>query len=209
MKNLITLINLSIIFGITAIFTTPKKSNDIQNNAANVAMSGSGPSATSPETSIEQKASLVKNSNRESVALAASDLDFITRSVEVCLIKLEEGKIAQQQGVIKAIKDHGSVMVADLAQMLTDLKEIALRKSVITSADMPDNFFALEDLRRLHGEPFDKKFVKKMLYNYKRDVRDLERATHSKDADIKVFATKYLPVLQSHLEQVKLLKKKL
>src|SRR5687768_13142785 len=117
MKNLITLINLSIIFGITAIFTAPKKSTDTQNNTAKVAMSGSGPSVRSPETSVEQKAALVKDGNREIVSLAENDLNFITKSVEICLIKLEEGKIAQQQGTIKAIKDHGSVMVADLTQM--------------------------------------------------------------------------------------------
>jgi predicted outer membrane protein len=129
--------------------------------------------------------------------------------VEVCLVKLEEGKIAQQQGNLKGVKDHGSAMVASQNQMLTDLKKIATNKSVITSADMPDNFYALEDLRQLHGESFDKKFVKKMLYNYKRSVRDFERATRSQDADIQVFATKYLPVVKAQYAEIKSLKKKL
>lgn len=192
MKNIITLINLSIIFGITAIFTTKNKSAE-KNLAAQATMSAP---VKQVEASIEPPAvSLVTNHKKDvkiSEGLASSDLDFITRSVEICLVKLEEGKIAQNQ-----------------TKMLADLKTIAASKSVITYADMPDNFYALEDLRQLQGELFDKRFVKKLLYNYKRDLKDLQRATRSDDADIKVFATKYLPVMKANYERMKSLKKKL
>lgn len=211
MKNIITLINLSIIFGITAIFTA-KKTAEQTNTSDKAEMSSPAPQQSQASLGVSKVSLLSENerpTNYASTSIAGNDLDFITRSVEVCLVKLEEGKIAQQQGNLKGVKEHGTAMVASHNQMLTDLKKIATSKSVITSADMPDNFYALEDLRQLHGESFDKKFVKKMLYNYKRSVRDFERATRSQDADIQVFATKYLPLVKAQYAEVKSLKKKL
>jgi putative membrane protein len=48
-----------------------------------------------------------------------------------------------------------------------------------------------------------------MILDHKRDVRTFEKATKSNDADVKLFATKYLPVVQSHLEKIRTLKKKI
>jgi hypothetical protein len=46
-----------------------------------------------------------------------------------------------------------------------------------------------------------------MLFDQKKYARDFERAAQSNDPDIQVFATKYLPVVQSHLVQIKSMKK--
>ncbi len=45
-----------------------------------------------------------------------------------------------------------------------------------------------------------------MTIDHKRDVKKFERATRSRDADVQVFATRYLPYVQSHLERIRGLK---
>ncbi|HYI78569.1 MAG TPA: DUF4142 domain-containing protein, partial [Chryseolinea sp.] len=64
----------------------------------------------------------------------------------------------------------------------------------------------LTDLKEVHGKSFDKKFIRMMIIDHKRDLKKFEKATRSTDADIQVFATKYLPYVQSHLQKIKALK---
>jgi putative membrane protein len=70
-----------------------------------------------------------------------------------------------------------------------------------------DKAEGLNDLRKVHGKSFDKKFIKMMIIDHNRDIKKLERAVLYGDPDIQVFATKYLPIVQSHLDQIKALKK--
>ena len=77
----------------------------------------------------------------------------------------------------------------------------------LTGYNTNENADDLEDLRKAHGKAFDKKFIRMMIIDHKRDIVKLEKATRSNDADVQVFATKYLPVVEGHLVKIKALKK--
>jgi putative membrane protein len=124
-------------------------------------------------------------------------------------MELEEGKVARQRSTSKHLKEYGDLMVKDQSRMLEELKIIAERKQVKLPSNLSqEKAEGLADLKKEHGESFDKKFIKMMILDHKRDVRKFERATKSNDADVKLFATKYLPIVQSHLEKMRTLKKK-
>ena len=199
MKNLITVINLIIIFVVTAIFSTPPKKN---------------PNKKSVQTSTVEKATesgfnlkVTKPYHKFMVDEMISE--FLIESVDARLMDLEEGKVAMQRSTSKKLKEYGDLMMKDQSRMLDELKIIAERKQVKLPSNLSqEKAEGLAYLKKEHGESFDKKFIKMMILDHKRDVRKFEKATKSNDADIKLFATKYLPVVQSHLEKIRTLKKK-
>ena len=92
-------------------------------------------------------------------------------------------------------------MVNDQTEMLHEIKKLAVLKNVPVPTGLgPDKAEGLKALKDVHGKSFDKKFIKMMTIDHKRDVKKFERATRSSDADVQVFATRYLPYVQSHLK---------
>jgi putative membrane protein len=201
MKNLIILINISIIIGMAAIFTEDESSRTEVGNQNNGKFTDD-PTRTRNVVS-SNFAGLSKNSNTNS-GVDEFVKEFITEMAEARLMDLEEGKIAQQKSTTKDLKSYGTLMVKDQTEMLHEIKKLAALKNITLPEELgPDKAEGLRDLKEVHGESFDKKFIKKMITDHKRDVKKFERATQSRDADVQVFATRYLPYVQSHLQRIR------
>jgi putative membrane protein len=202
MKNMIIFINLIIIFVVTAIFSTPPKKRDEGKRAV----------ATQVSASDKAQSGFDVNVPKSYHQFIVDDIvsKFIVEASDARLMDLEEGKIATQRSTTRELKDYGKLMLEDQSRMLAELKIIAARKKVKVASVLSEKKAAgLADLKNAHGRSFDKKFIKMMILDHKRDVKMLERATRSNDVDIKLFATKYLPVVQSHLDKIRSLKKKI
>ncbi len=60
-----------------------------------------------------------------------------------------------------------------------------------------------EDLSKKSGTDFDKAYVSMMVDDHKKDVGEFEDASKNlKDADLKAFVDKTLPVLKGHLDKI-------
>jgi putative membrane protein len=201
MKNLIILINIIIIFGIAAIFTdheTSKTGVSNLNNGKSTADANKTKNVVSSDFGVLSKDSDTKSGVDEFVK------EFIIEMAEARLMDLEEGKIAQQKSTTKELKSYGTLMVNDQTEMLHEIKKLAARKNVSLPPVLgPDKAEELKALKEVHGKSFDKKFIKLMIVDHKRDVKKFERATQSRDADVQVFATRYLPYVQSHLQRIR------
>jgi putative membrane protein len=203
MRNLITIINLCIIIGITTILTQSDKIDRGRNaQTENKTSPYKRDVTTNTERSSAEKSGFIGSKS-------ATVAEYLQQLTDGRLMDLEEGKIAQQRSTTKQLKAYGTLMVKDQTNMLDDLKQIAERKRVALPVGLSgEKEEELSDLKSVHGEAFDKKFVKMMIIDHKRDIRLLEKASLTGDADMQVFATKYLPVVQSHLDKIKALKKK-
>jgi putative membrane protein len=201
MKNLITIINLCIIIGITTIFTrSDKASKSAEQQNQTMAAAGVRNSIKSDFTT---PASPIVDVNEEIAS-------FVMEMTEARLMDLEQAKTAAQRGTTRSLKNYGVDIINDQTAMLKDLKKIARKKNVTMPVLVSDKKTgALEDLRKAHGKAFDKKFIRMMIIDHKRDIMKLEEATRSNDADVQVFATKYLPVIERHLIKIKALKREL
>ena len=201
MKNLLTIINLSIIIGITTILTqTDKIASLSEGSDEKTEMVSAGINASIPVVPAKEVAS------RPIVSAEAQD--FLKAMTEARVMDLEQGNTASQRATTRPLKNYGILMVKDQTEMLKDLKEIAEKKNVSIPLWVgPEKADGLEDLKKLHGKDFDKKFIKMMIIDHKRDLKKLEKAIYAADADIQVFATRYLPIVQDHLEKIKALKK--
>lgn len=122
-------------------------------------------------------------------------------------MNIEEGKIAEQQGTSRALKDYGTMMVNDQSKMLDELKKMAATKKIIVRNFLGESKSeGLKKLKEANGRDFDDKFIRMMIIDHKRDVKKFEKALYSTDPDIQVFATKYLPLIKDHLNKIKSIK---
>jgi putative membrane protein len=95
-------------------------------------------------------------------------------------------------------------MVRDQQLLLGELEKIASHKNI----ELPKNISKskskmLQKLRSKSGADFDKKFMKMMKIDHKRDVKEFQAATESQDSELAAFAEKFLPLIQEHLDKIK------
>lgn len=217
MKNFLLFLNLLILAGLAYIFSGAEDMKEEQTSAPET--SSSADIVIVKEASFEKpapKRTLPQvqevNMNDLLIELDGTPIDqvvetFLTKTAESRIMDYEEGKTAQQKSAVDAIRDYGSLMVRDQSNMLADLHALAASKH-ITLPDTPDEQQqkALTDLQQEEGHSFDKKFIKMMIIDHKRDVKKFKKATQSHDPDVRAFALKYLPVVESHLDDVQRLR---
>jgi putative membrane protein len=164
---------------------------------------------SSSETKIKADSSITPNKGKEKkVSLTENESDFLITAADGRMMGILEGKAAVEKGTTKEIKDYGQLMIKDQKAMLAGLKNIAQQLSVT----LPDSISGekqdgLEDLMEKESKKFDKKFVKMMKIDHRRDVRLFTRAREYDNPKIKTFASQYLPMVESHLAKVKELRK--
>ena len=220
MKNFLLFLNLLILAGLAYIFSGAEDMNMKEEQTSAPETSPSADIVIVKEASYEKTAPIRTLPQAQEVDMndLLADLDdtpidqvvetFLTKTAESRIMDFEEGKAAQQKSAVDAIKDYGSIMVRDQSKMLADLRALAASKH-ITLPDTPDEHQqkALVDLQQEEGNSFDKKFIKMMIIDHKRDVKKFKKAAQSSDPDVRAFALKYLPVVESHLDDVQKLKK--
>ena len=220
MKNLITIINLAVIFSVTSILSKYDKVQEKNGKDEPVTAVKEALVAESEAMETVQSNFTIwpvqwtgddngdKGVANEEVGKAI--INFVTEMTEITMMDLERGKIAAQKATKRPLKDFGGLMVKDNSSMLNELKLLAVQKNIAIPMEL--GHYKAEDvneLKEIHGGSFDKKFVAMKIKDLKKDVKKIERATRSTDADIQVFATKYLPVVQSHLDRIKALRRTL
>jgi putative membrane protein len=214
MRNMITIINLAILFGITSIFSRHDKAdkqgtsistNELVNEGNGIGTIHSNFTVWPIQWSGDEDSKEDVETNEE----ANHEINrFISDMADTELLNLEHGKLATQRATTRSLKDYAASMVEVQSAMREDLKTLAEKKKV----NVPKNFSEdagrnADVFKNVHGESFDKKFISMVIKDHKRNVKKLERATRSNNAEIQVFATKYLPVVQSHLNNIRAIKK--
>lgn len=204
MKNFITLINLCLIFVITTIFTPSRNSSENQDGFGNNEQASS--KTWTASTPVIKSFTAAASQSEHKIYLNKWDETFLIATAENILNNIGVAKMAEQRGTTRDVKSYGTTLVKDQSEILAELRKLATLKAISFPADA-EYSDAKDALKDIHGESFDRKFMKMILFDQKRYAKDFERAVQSNDPDIQVFATKYLPVIRSHLVQIKSMKK--
>jgi putative membrane protein len=129
--------------------------------------------------------------------------EFMTKAASGGMMEVELGKMAQQNGMNKQVKDFGSMMVKDHSKANEELKALAAKKNIVLPDSMgEDHMDNVKELRGKKGADFDNAYVDLMVEDHKEDVSMFEKASNNlEDADAKAFASKTLTTLRMHLKQ--------
>ncbi|HJT88907.1 MAG TPA: DUF4142 domain-containing protein [Bryobacteraceae bacterium] len=137
--------------------------------------------------------------------LAGSDDTFMNKAAQGGMAEVELGQLAQQRASNSAVKEFGTRMVNDHTTVNNELKSIAAKENVTlpTSLDAKDQA-TYDRLSKLSGADFDRAYMSDMVKDHTADISEFKKeASSGNDPQVKAFASKALPTLESHLKQAK------
>lgn len=136
---------------------------------------------------------------------------FVTKAGAGSMVEIQLGELAQVSAASKRVRDFGALVLKDHQQASSELNAIATAKHIIIPSTLPIKTQEhVKKMTNLKGKDFDQHYIDMMVKDHKEDIRLFEEAAkNSKDADIKAFATKTLPVLKKHLDSATNIKKAL
>ena len=134
--------------------------------------------------------------------LAHRDRRFIEDAAKGGLAEVQLGQLAAQKAQSPEVKQFGQKMADDHGKANDQLKQLASSKGVELPTDLVRAARREHDkLSKMSGDDFDREYMKHMVSDHKKDVKDFEKEAKSgKDADVKTFASSTLPTLQDHLQ---------
>ena len=151
----------------------------------------------------------VKNAYKENEEKAEHDLvdknvaEFLVKATEGRLLCINEAKLGVLKGSTSDVRNYAQSMVKDQTSMLDELKKIAAERNITLPDGVSDkNREGQMDLSEEAGKDFDEKFIKLIRLALERDIKALENANELDDPEIKLFAEKYRPLIQSYLESI-------
>ncbi|MCD2423254.1 DUF4142 domain-containing protein [Niabella pedocola] len=142
-------------------------------------------------------------------AIAEKDAKFAVDAANGGMAEVQLGEMAQSKGTDPGVKEFGKMMVDDHSKANDELKMIAAGKNITLPAAPGDDMQKVaKDLSSKSGADFDKAYIKQMVDDHEKTIKLFEDAEKDvQDSDLKAFVIKTLPVLRTHLEHVKALKK--
>jgi len=140
----------------------------------------------------------------DSSATVLTDTAFAAKAAVGGMAEVALGKMAVAKGSDTKIKDFGNMMVMDHGKANAELMSIAKSKNITLPAGLDAEHQAKSDsLSKLSGKDFDVAYVNAMIDGHKKTLALMQsEVANGKDADLKAFAAKTAPVVQTHLTKI-------
>lgn len=164
---------------------------------------GQGPAATSDKTNTRNRVGEASGS-----MVHFTDEKFMVDAARGGMMEVQLGQTAQQKASSAAVKEFGKKMEQDHTQAGNELAALAKAKNVSLPADVGGEKAMIDKLSNLSGAAFDKAYIKAMVRDHKKDVKEFEReSANGMDSGVKAFAAKTIPTLREHLRMAENLEK--
>jgi len=132
--------------------------------------------------------------------VSAADRKFAIEAAHGGIAEVRLGELAEQNGSSQFVKRFGHRMVEDHGKANDDLQTVASNLGITLPSDPNgEQRELMARLRKLHGAAFDSAYVRAMKMDHQMDIAAFKKeANMGKDASIRRFASRTLPVVQSH-----------
>lgn len=160
---------------------------------------------------VAEESNEVKADSSEAFERIEDDSKFVVEATSGVKMETELGQYAAKNAVTAGVKFFGEMMVKDHSKDKETLTKLASDKNISIPAQTGEDFQKhIDEITSKTGIDFDKAYMNFMVSDHKEDIDEFEKeAKDGKDADIKAFASKGIPVLQHHLDMAKALNDKL
>lgn len=139
------------------------------------------------------------------IAVDEDDAKFATEAANGGMAEVEFARVALTKTTNTAIKDFANMMLNDHGKANEELKAIATDKNITLPTAIDDEHQKkLDKLNEKTGRDFDKEYADAMVNGHQK-MLDLMKKESEKghDPELRAFATKTIPVVQSHLDLIK------
>jgi len=134
-----------------------------------------------------------------------NDETFLRGAAEGSMLEVKLGQVAEQRAQSEEVKKFAQRMVEDHTKALDELKAIGAREHI----NLPTNIshqhsLKYKALEKLSGAEFDKAYARDMVQDHEQDINEFKHgAATAQKPELRDFAQKTLPTLESHLQQAK------
>lgn len=141
--------------------------------------------------------------NSSDSKVAEADQHFMDKAAQGNMAEVDLGKLAEQNAQSPEVKSFAERMVTDHTKADDQLKQVAAQQGVTLPAGLNTEFETTRAaLAKLHGEAFDKAYMKDIVTDHKKDVAEFRHeSTAAEDPALKDWVGTTLPVLESHLQE--------
>lgn len=136
----------------------------------------------------------------EAHSLSGAEEHFVMEAASGGVAEVKLSELAKNRASDAKVKDFANRMITDHTQANDELKPIAdFNKIAWPDRLEGDSDTAYKQLSKLSGPKFDEEYIKVMVKDHDKTVRDFEDASHKvKNVTIKAYIDKTLPVLRQH-----------
>jgi putative membrane protein len=140
-----------------------------------------------------------------------ADSVFIAKAAAGGRAEVELGNLALGKTTNSSVKDFANMMITDHTKANEELMAMAKNKSFTLADSLDGEHKAKADnLRNLSGAAFDKAYMATMVEDHQKTLELMRtEASTGVDANLKDFAAKTAPVVQTHLEHAQRLQSSL
>jgi putative membrane protein len=138
--------------------------------------------------------------------IARGDRKFVEEAAGSGMFEVQVGQLASTKATDPNVKSFAGMLVDHHTKANDELTKLANAKGVELPAAPPRAMRQdVEKLGKKTGKEFDQDFLREVgIKAHEKDIKLFEKASKDlKDAELKAFAAKTLPVLQEHLAQAK------
>lgn len=137
-------------------------------------------------------------------ANAVEDQRFIDRAARDQMADIELAKLASERAQSQDVKGIAQTLVQDNQKANDELKQIAQKKGAKVPTEASRGAKREHDrLAKLSGTEFDREYVRYMLKDHDKDLKDFQKEAKSgKDADLKKFASDNVAIMEQHRKQM-------
>jgi putative membrane protein len=141
--------------------------------------------------------------------VSMADTNFILAAAQGGMTEVKLGELAATNGTRADVKEFGQMMVKDHTAINDDMKALAAQKGVTLPDSLDAKHQAMVDkMSALTGSAFDDAYIKGMIKAHTKDAKAFKaESAATKDADIKNFLDKSIPVVEAHLQHIAAMKK--
>ena len=158
---------------------------------------------TGPKDSekVAEKQNEQKADKSPSLDKIEDDSKFVVKAISGVTMETQLGQYAAMHAVTPGVKAFGETMMKDHSKDKSELKNLALEKKITVTTRTGEDFQKhIDEITVKKGIEFDKAYISFMVGDHKDDISEFQsESKDGKDADIKAFAAKGIPVLQHHL----------
>lgn len=137
--------------------------------------------------------------------LRSADIAFAMNAAQDGVAAARMAMLAAERASSAEVKAFGQQVVDDCTKANDDLKSVVEKKGMRLPSDMKARQYATyATLKKLSGPAFDRAYLKARGKNDQEGVKAFQReANRGKDEDMKGFASRTLPVLETHLHEIR------
>jgi len=169
--------------------------NDVKDTTSTVSTSAPQPSQPADKEHDVHPVTMVPT-------VSAKDVEFASAITNNALNKVNTGKMALEKSTNNRVKDFATILVNDHTKLGDELSQIAKDKKItLPPISGMAEMHQANRLAMKQGNDFDKAYVDAMILDEKKALDICEAGSKNcKDASLKAFAIKSLPVLKMHLD---------